>query len=150
MVSHEHTSNTSMPTLLRRLALLFTLTAASLLHGQDGPEPTPAEKAFFRDLKRAVLAGDSTWVINHVCFPVRATVEGRTRMIANSEELTAVYPQIMTLEAVNAVRRQSAESLVRTRQGIMIGDGEVWIGEDPAVPAGGEPKVCILAFGNSG
>ncbi len=139
-----------MHTFLRRLALLFTLTATSLLHGQDSGEPSPAEKAFFRDLKRAVLAGDSAWVIGHVCFPVRATVEGRTRMIANPEELAEAYPKIMTLEAVNVVRRQAPESLVRTRQGVMVGDGEVWIGEDPAVPAGNEAKVCILAFGNSG
>ena len=140
----------SMHSLLRRLALLFTLTAASLLHGQDGPEPTDAEKEFFRDFKHAALAADHAWIATHVCFPVRAQIEGRARMIANAEELEAVLPQIMTLDVVNAIRRQSAESLVRTRQGVMIADGEVWIDGDPTSPASGAPKVCIIAFGNSG
>ena len=131
-------------------ALTLTLAAASMLHAQEGPEPTEADKAFFRELKRAALAGDRAWVVGHVCFPVRAVVEGRSRMIANAEELEAAYPQIMTLDTVNAIRRQTSETLVRTRHGTMVGDGEVWLGEDASTPDGTGPKVCIIAFGNSG
>ncbi len=131
-------------------ALTLTLAAATLLQAQEGPEPTEADKAFFREFKRAALAGDRAWVVSHVCFPVRAVVEGRSRMIANAEEFEAAYAQIMTLETVNVIRRQTSETLVRTRYGIMVGDGEVWLGEDPATPDGTEPKVCITAFGNSG
>lgn len=138
-----------MHTLLRSLALVVALFAASFIHAQEGPEPSDAEKAFFRDFKRAVLAGDRAWIGAHICFPVRAAMEGRMRMIANAEEFESDYGQIMTLDVVNAIRRQAPESLVRTRQGVMIADGEVWFGEDPATPAGKEAKVCILAFGNS-
>lgn len=146
----SHTAPPCMNTVLRSIALVVTLAAASLLHAQDGPEPTDAEKTFFRELKRAALAGDRAWVTAHVCFPVRAMVEGRTRVIANAEEFEAAYAQIMTLETVNAIRRQAPDALVRTRQGVMVGDGEVWLGENPAGPAGAQPKVCVLAFGNSG
>lgn len=132
------------------LALALASSAAALLHAQEGPDPTGADKAFFRDLKRAVLAGDRAWVAGHVCFPVRAVIEGRTRMIANAEELDAAYVQVMTLETVNAVRRTTPESLVRTPRGVMVGDGEIWLGEDAAVPEGAPPTICIVAFGNAG
>ncbi|MBE2213222.1 MAG: hypothetical protein IAE82_05065 [Opitutaceae bacterium] len=131
------------------LAFSLALAATSLLRAQDGPEPTDADKAFFRDFKRAVLAGDRAWVSGHVCFPVRAVIDGRSRMIANAEDLDAAYAQIMTLDVVNTIRRQTPEALVRTTRGVMIGDGEVWLGEDPAVPAGAPAKVCIIAFGNA-
>lgn len=140
-----------MRPLFRSLTLILTLAlaATSLLRAQDGPDPTEADKAFFRDLKRAVLANDRAWVSGHVCFPVRAVIEGRSRMIANAEDLDAAYAKIMTLDAVNAIRRQTPEALVRTPRGVMVGDGEVWLGEDPATPAGTPPKVCIIAFGNA-
>jgi len=127
--------------------LALALVAASALRAQD-PEPTDADKAFFRDLKRAVLAGDRAWIAEHICFPVRAVIDGRSRMIANAADFDAAYAQIMTLDMVNAIRRANAESLVRTTRGIMVGDGEIWLGEDPAPAAGTAPKVCIIAFGN--
>lgn len=139
-----------MNTLIRSFLLLIACAAAAALHAADGPEPSDAEKAFFRDLKKAALEGDRAWVIAHVSLPVRVTIEGRARMLATTEELEAAYPQIMTLDAVNAIRRQSSETLVRTRQGVMVGDGVVWLDEDPATPAGKEPRICIVAFGNSG
>lgn len=140
-----------MRPLFRSLTLVLTLAlaATSLLRAQDGPDPTEADKAFFRDLKRAALANDRAWIAGHVCFPVRAVIDGRSRMIANAEDLGTAYTQIMTLDVVNAIRRQTPESLVRTTRGVMVGDGEIWLGEDPAVPAGEAPKVCIIAFGNA-
>jgi hypothetical protein len=125
-----------MHPLFRSLALILTLATASMLPAQEGPEPTEAEKTFFLELKRAALAGDRAWVSGHVCFPVRAVIAGRTRMIANAQEFETAYAGIMTLETVNAIRRQAPEALVRTQHGVLVGDGEVWLGEDPSTPEG--------------
>jgi hypothetical protein len=136
--------------ILRPIFLVLALASASLLPAQDDREPSDAAKVFFRDFKRAVLAGDSAWVVGHACFPLKAVIDGKTRVIANAEEMTAAYGQIITLESMNAIRRQTPETLVRTRYGVMVGDGQVWLGEDPSTAEGAPVKVCIIAFGNPG
>lgn len=138
-----------MKTLLLSLALLLAAVPVSVSRAQDGPEPTEADRTFFRELKRAALAADRAWVTAHVCFPVRVNIEGRSRMIVNTEEFGAAYTQIMTVDVLTAVRRQAPDTLVRTRQGVMIGEGEIWFEENPAKPAEGEPGICIIAFGNT-
>ncbi len=143
---------TRAPSRMKRLLCSLLLLAALVapVRGQDNPDPTDADKAFFREFKRAALAGDRAWVIAHVCLPVRATLDGRTRMIATTEELDAAYTQLMTLDAINAINRQTPETLVRTRQGVMIGDGLVWFDTDPATAPGAESKICIIAVGHPG
>lgn len=135
--------------ILRSLVLLFAVASASLLQAQSDREPSNEAKAFFHEFKRAVLAGDSAWVVARTCFPIKAVIDGKSRMIVTAAEMTAAYSTIMTPDKVNAIRRMTPETLVRTGHGVMVGDGMVWLGEDPSTPVGAPVKVCIIGFGNS-
>lgn len=106
-------------------------------------------RAFFLELKRALLAGDREWVAAHVCLPLQPHLGEPRAAILTKEEFLKNYERFVTVAVVDAVRRQSSETLLHDEHGVMIGDGEIWFAEFPHAAAG-QPSArtyCISAFG---
>jgi hypothetical protein len=116
------------------IARLFTLSLALLAVfalRAEGPQPvSDSDKAFFVDLRKAVVNSDRAWIADHVALPLRVHLDGGTRLITTREEFLQDFDQIMKIRIVAAVHKQSSETLVKTNRGIMIGDGEIWFAPD--------------------
>ncbi|HVX82660.1 MAG TPA: hypothetical protein VHB23_14920 [Devosiaceae bacterium] len=62
-----------------------------------------------------------------VRYPIVVTINGHKRTIRSSAAFVAAYDQIMTPDIVDAVTKQQYGDLFVNDQGIMFGNGEVWI-----------------------
>lgn len=80
----------------------------------------------FAALQTAVKEGDAEAVAALVAYPLVVNV-GPRREIASPEEFVAAYDKIMTKEIVDAVTEQAYEKLLVNDDGMMFGNGQVWI-----------------------
>jgi hypothetical protein len=141
-------SLSSVPLLLS-LALAFVLGASSVVvRAADDASVSSDDKAFFAELKKAVLAHEAAWVGAHVAFPLHVRVDEQPLSMRTSEEFVQNYDRIMTVEMVNTVRKQTAEYLFKNTRGVMIGDGEIWFARQPddAELDHGKPRYLIIAI----
>lgn len=78
----------------------------------------------FNAFKAAVIAGDRPQVVEHVRFPLR--VAGG-KQISGPGEFQRSYESIITPAVVKALKAQDFDSVFVNAQGVMLGDGQVWI-----------------------
>lgn len=130
--------------MLRRLFLSVPiLLAASLCSAacDDGSVPgafpfssEAAAASFLTSLQRAISRADNATVADLVEFPLRASLGGKSVRLRRSELLAnfdEVFNQKVTA-AIVAARFRSATDyrcVFWNDQGIMLGDGEVWLNE---------------------
>ncbi|KKB11916.1 hypothetical protein VE25_10215 [Devosia geojensis] len=93
----------------------------SLLGGSD------TFAAAFEVLQDAVETQDKATVASLVRYPLNITLDGRRIAIAGEEEFVARYDEIVTPEVVEAVTSQVYADLFVNADGVMFGDGEVWM-----------------------
>ncbi|MCW5580816.1 MAG: hypothetical protein KIS72_05720, partial [Luteimonas sp.] len=94
------------------------------LHGNH----KPFRDAFDR-LKQGLAAGDKAAVAALVVYPLEVTIDGKKRKIANAGQFTDAWDKIVTAEVAQAVARQEYRDAFVNWQGLMVGEGEVWIGD---------------------
>jgi hypothetical protein len=83
-------------------------------------------EAAFEALQTAVAEGDAEAVSALVAYPIIVKV-GERQEIATPEDFVAAYDAIMSDEIYAAITEQTYESLFVNAEGIMFGNGEVWI-----------------------
>jgi ketosteroid isomerase-like protein len=83
-------------------------------------------EAAFDALQTAVADEDAEAVAALVAYPLVVKV-GERREIAAPEEFVAAYDEIMTEEITTTISEQSYETLFVNGDGIMFGNGEVWM-----------------------
>ena len=120
---------------LKRLSLL-ALLAWSSPYFADNPyaaagisEPEHVTQ-FLARLKQAVAANDRGAVAAMVSYPLRVHPVGRpAKTYGNAAALRADYPNVFTPGVVNAVAAAEPDNLFARDQGVMIGQGEIWMNE---------------------
>lgn len=80
----------------------------------------------FADLQEAVAIEDAGTVAALAAYPLVVKVEER-REVTSAEEFAFGYDEIMTDEIVDAVAGQTYDTLFASDQGIMFGNGQVWM-----------------------
>lgn len=74
-----------------------------------------------------VKAHDARAVAALVSFPIEVAVGGKARSIRSGADFVAHYDAIMTDRIVAAVADEAYGDMFVNAQGVMLGDGEVWI-----------------------
>lgn len=88
-------------------------------------EPETVE-SFAATVRQQILDKDWAGLAENVAFPI--TVSGKT--YANKDEFVAAdWDSILTDEFFDVIENESCENLFCNYQGIMLGNGEVWISE---------------------
>ena len=80
----------------------------------------------FETLQDAVAEGDAETVASLAAYPLVVKV-GERREIADVDAFVAAYDSIMTDEIAAAVTDQTYDNLFANDQGIMFGNGQVWM-----------------------
>ena len=83
--------------------------------------------SFFTDLKKAVSAGDKNAVAAMVHYPITVSVGGKDVKIKSGKDFVSHYDHVFSDKIVAAIEKETYAALFANDQGIMIGDGEVWI-----------------------
>lgn len=77
--------------------------------------------------QHAVAAGSKEDVAAFIRYPIKVTIDGRTKVIRSPDAFVKEYDAIMTPDIVNAVKNQAYGDLFVNDQGVMFGDGQVWM-----------------------
>jgi hypothetical protein len=107
----------------------------------EGESPPPAEEDrfallglseavaydFLAHLQGLVAAGDREQLAQWVAYPLDVTIDGAPATVYGPEEFVANYDAIIHEGVSGALLSQSPEGLFVNDQGIMIGNGELWL-----------------------
>jgi len=88
-----------------------------------------AFEAFFGQLQKAVKRGDKNEVAKNVKYPLRVNKEGASRFVHNEKQFLTEYDLIMTGKVRQALLQQKVTNTFVNDQGVMVGDGELWLGQ---------------------
>lgn len=86
-----------------------------------------AYRAMVASLKQAVAAQDAAAVAALVHYPLEARIGGERVEVNDAAQFQAQYAQLMAPEIVRAIQTQDYDRALVNQQGIMLGDGQVWI-----------------------
>ena len=84
-------------------------------------------EAVILELQKAVSAHDANAVAALVRYPIGVKVHGKEKHIKTPRDFVLNYDGIMTPGISKAIAAQKYEDLAVNYQGIMFGDGQVWI-----------------------
>jgi hypothetical protein len=83
--------------------------------------------AAFDGLTAAVRDGDAETVAAFVKYPFTVTVGGRKLVLKSEQEFVADYDAIITPEIAKVVGGQDYGALFANSNGVMFGNGEMWL-----------------------
>lgn len=86
-----------------------------------------AYRKLLGDLQSAVAGGDKAAVAALVSYPLHTTVAGKPKTIKDAAAFVAQYDAIMTDEIRKVVGAQQYAGVMVNAQGVMLGDGQVWL-----------------------
>lgn len=110
----------------------------------------PDYKELFYAFKVALEEGKSDIVVSLVNYPLTVTIDGEEATYGSEQELLDAYDSVFTEAIIEAVSAQDYGTLFVNSEGVMIGDGEVWITgicEDSACTSA-LPRVSVIQSAN--
>lgn len=78
-------------------------------------------------LQEGVEAHDADAVAELVSYPISVAMNGKKMVVKSPKAFVSHYDTIMTPEIAEAVTGQDYADLMVNSQGIMFGDGQIWI-----------------------
>lgn len=88
-----------------------------------------AFEAFFAKLQDAVKKDDAKEVAKYVRYPLRVNKDGKSRFIQDEQQFLEEYDRIITGKVKEALLHQKIADAFVNDQGVMVGNGEMWLGE---------------------
>ena len=77
--------------------------------------------------QQAVTSGSKDDVAAFVRYPIKVTVGGKAMTVNSPETFIKNYDAIMTPAITGAIKAQKYEDLLVNSQGVMFGNGQVWL-----------------------
>lgn len=84
-------------------------------------------ESVFNELQHGVAAGDRAAVAGLMRYPVRVTIAGKNQKVADAAAFQRDYDKIVTPALAKLIAEQKFDTLFVNWQGVMLGQGEVWI-----------------------
>ncbi|MFF2907915.1 hypothetical protein [Paenibacillus sp. NPDC057934] len=84
---------------------------------------------FFNKLQKDVAANNKAAVADSISYPLRVNTKGKSMQIKTKKEFIAKYNDILTAKVKKKFLAQKEDKLFVNWQGVMVGDGELWIGQ---------------------
>ena len=82
---------------------------------------------FFDDLKAVSQKGDKAKLMNLVHYPL-AISAGKPQKIKSKSQLKTKFEAVFTEKVKTVIASQKLEALSCRDQGVMYGDGDIWVG----------------------
>ena len=112
--------------------LLFLGALGSCMADGDSWSITSGDKAFFEQIKKAILADDFDAFAGAVAYPTELhfldahRLEPRNVPIQTKSELKKYKSAIFSDGLKSAIRIQSADSMSKSWRGLMVANGDLW------------------------
>lgn len=92
-----------------------------------GGDPEAFRDLFDR-LQKAIAAGDQASVAALVSYPLEVDAGDKRLELASAQDLIAHWDAVVTPEVTDAIVNQKFSDAFVNQNGLMIGDGQVWLG----------------------
>lgn len=109
------------------------------------------ERAFFSEIRDAILSEDAKRLAGMVVYPQRLCIGGKVGVVKNQDEFEMGFSDIVNQRVRGAVLGQSPDQLFKNWRGVMVGDGEIWfVTYPPYFPPNSTPvsKIYIKSIRN--
>jgi len=107
--------------------VLLLVSCACTAQAEESFYPvTTSDKAFFEQIRNAILTDDIDWLANSIAYPIVLRLPGNEITVRNKHDLKKRSKLILNERMKSVVRTQSPDTLFKNWQGVMIGDGEIW------------------------
>jgi hypothetical protein len=83
---------------------------------------------YFRKVQSLIVKGERQQVIKHFKYPVELNIDNTKVVINNEAELLDMYDTVFNENVVGAMAGQKIEDLFVNAMGVMVGNGQVWLG----------------------
>jgi hypothetical protein len=100
-------------------------------------------EAVFNAFQKAVNGGDRAAVVEEVRFPLNIANGAR---ITGPGEFQRNYERILTPAVRKAIAAQKFDDVMVNQQGVMIGDGQVWLNGTCLDPACSRTEVKVVTI----
>jgi len=94
-----------------------------------GIKDPAAFTSYFEKLQKNVAKNNKAAVADSITFPLRVNHNGKSVMIKTKKDFIAKYDKIMTATVKKKLLAQNVDKLFVNWKGVMVGDGEVWLGQ---------------------
>jgi len=111
---------------MKYLAVLICFALFIPAAKADGYALTPEDRAFFNDLKSALIGEQKEQVASFVAYPVSVYAGEKEIVLKNAKEFLSKYNQVITAKVRSVIQHQNPDDLVKNWRGVMVGDGEMW------------------------
>jgi hypothetical protein len=82
----------------------------------------------FRNVQDLAAKDDKQGLAEYVLYPMLLNKDGKNEKIADQKAFIANYDLIFTIHVKATLQHQKIEKLFVNYKGVMVGDGEVWLG----------------------
>jgi hypothetical protein len=117
---------------MQKLIIHFMLAVFSIaplaLAGQTN-SITASDKAFFEQVRKAVLSDNMKSFAQLVSYPILIRTSKGDIKANNQNDLTKQSAIVLSERVKTVFRNQSADLLFKNWHGIMVGAGEIWFSE---------------------
>lgn len=87
-----------------------------------------AVEQFVSDVKKAVSKGDKIWLAANLFYPLKVRTSEKLNLnLKNKNQFLLQYDKIFTADFKSALSKTFSHNHFNNYQGVMIGDGEIWI-----------------------
>jgi len=108
---------------------VYAINLPDNLFAVAGIKDPTAFTSYFEKLQKNVAKNNKTAVADSISFPLRVNHNGKSVMIKTKKEFIAKYDKIMTAQVKKKLLAQKVDKLFVNWKGVMVGDGEVWLGQ---------------------
>lgn len=121
---------------IARIALILCLGAAPALAQSDADTDAAidnvlgdhtAYRAAFDAVQQAVGDGDAAAFATWVSYPIKVVADGEEMLLGDEEQFTEHFDNILTDEIRQAILDQTWATLFVNAEGVMFGNGQVWM-----------------------
>ncbi len=133
-------------------AIVWALGAPALAQDFDaavrelfGDDPA-RYRAVVEGFQAAVRDGDGAGAAAFVDYPIEVEVDGDERIVRDAADFAAHFEAIVTPEIAAAVADEPLADMMVNYQGVMLGQGEVWVSGVCADAACADPVVKVIAI----
>ena len=81
----------------------------------------------FDAIQQAVSDGDAAAFATWVSYPIKVVADGEEMLLSDEEQFIEHYDNILTDEILQAILDQSWSGLFVNSDGVMFGNGQVWL-----------------------
>lgn len=122
--------------LIASIALVLCLGAAPALAQSDADTDAAVDnvlgdhnayRAAFDAIQQAVGDGDAAGFAKWVSYPIKVVADGEDMQLSDEEQFAEHYDNILTDEIRQAILDQAWASVFVNADGIMFGNGQVWM-----------------------